>query len=66
MTTATQTQDIIEVDGDQLPVACPGPHTALWNMHPKVYLDVATSGYAKCPYCGAEYRLKAGAKVHAH
>jgi len=25
-----------------------------------VYLDVAHSGQAKCPYCGTEYRLKAG------
>ena len=32
----------------------------LWNNHPKVYLDVAKSGQAKCPYCGTAYALKAG------
>ncbi|MDX3906672.1 MAG: zinc-finger domain-containing protein [Pigmentiphaga sp.] len=54
---------IIEVDADELPISCPGPQTPLWNMHPKVFLDVATTGSAKCPYCGAEYRLKGGAKA---
>ena len=39
---------------------------ALWNGHPKVFLDVAKTGSAKCPYCGTEYALKAGAQVHAH
>jgi len=57
---------IIEVDADTLPLSCPGSHTPLWNMHPKVFLDIGTTGEAKCPYCGAEYRLKAGAKVHHH
>ena len=37
----------------------------LWNGHPRVYLDIAQSGAAKCPYCGTEYRLKPGEKVHA-
>ncbi|WP_298930832.1 zinc-finger domain-containing protein [uncultured Ramlibacter sp.] len=32
----------------------------LWNSHPKVYLDVAATGEAKCPYCGTVYKLKAG------
>ncbi len=39
----------------------------LWNSHPKVYLDVARTGEARCPYCGTVYRLKAGEKVaHGH
>ena len=39
----------------------------LWNSHPKVYLDVASTGVAKCPYCGTEYKLKAGEHVgHGH
>jgi uncharacterized Zn-finger protein len=39
----------------------------LWNSHPKVYLDIAKTGEAKCPYCGTVYRLKAGETVsHAH
>ena len=43
-------------------VYCPSPKAGmeLWNGHPKVYLDVARMGEAKCPYCGAVYRLKAG------
>ena len=38
----------------------------LWNSHPKVYLDVARAGEAKCPYCGTVYRLKAGEHFHGH
>lgn len=60
---ATTVQDIYEVDVDDLPVSCPGPQTPVWNLHPKVYLDVATTGSARCPYCSAEYRLKPGARV---
>ncbi|OWG13611.1 hypothetical protein KDK82_5038 [Delftia sp. K82] len=43
-------------------VFCPSPKAdmKLWNSHPKVYLDVAHTGEAKCPYCGTLYRLKAG------
>ena len=37
----------------------------LWNSHPKVYLDVARTGEAKCPYCGTVYRLKAGEMLRA-
>jgi len=66
MSTADTSQQLVEVDAHDLPVSCPGPHTPLWNMHPKVFLDVVDTGSAKCPYCGTEYRLKAGAKVHAH
>lgn len=48
-------------------IACPNPKAgmAVWNSHPKVYLDVASTGEAKCPYCGTVYRLKAGERVHA-
>jgi uncharacterized Zn-finger protein len=48
-------------------VFCPNPKQALWSNHPKVYLDVATTGQAACPYCGTVYKLKAGEKVgHGH
>ena len=52
---------------DQGGVFCPNPKAgmALWNTNPKVYLDVAHAGAAKCPYCGTEYRLKAGEHVAA-
>jgi uncharacterized Zn-finger protein len=37
-----------------------------WNTHPKVYLDVARAGSAKCPYCGTVYQLKDGEHFEAH
>ena len=48
-------------------VFCPNPKAdmKLWNSHPKVYLEMAHDGEAKCPYCGTEYRLKAGEHVAA-
>ena len=49
-------------------VFCPNPQAemAVWNSHPKVYLDVARTGQAKCPYCGTAYQLKAGEHVGGH
>ena len=49
-------------------VYCPSPKAdmKIWNGHPKVYLDVARTGVAKCPYCGTEYRLKAGEHFEGH
>jgi uncharacterized Zn-finger protein len=50
-------------------IFCPSPQTdmKLWNGHPRVYLDVAQSGAAKCPYCGTLYKLKAGEHApHRH
>ena len=50
-------------------VYCPSAKAdmKLWNSHPKVYLDVAKTGQARCPYCGTVYRLKAGEHVaHGH
>ena len=43
-------------------VFCPSPVADMktWNTHPKVYLDVARTGQAKCPYCSTEYKLKDG------
>lgn len=43
-----------------LPLACPMPEMHLWNSHPRVYLAIEPSGWAKCPYCGAEYTLERG------
>ena len=41
---------------------CPAPQAGMkiWNSHPRVFLDVARSGAAKCPYCGTVYQLKEG------
>lgn len=49
-------------------VFCPSPlaHMKIWNSHPKVYLDVARTGEAKCPYCGTVYALKAGEHFDSH
>ena len=50
-------------------VYCPSPKAdmKLWNSHPRVYLDVAKTGEARCPYCGTVYALKAGEVVaHGH
>jgi uncharacterized Zn-finger protein len=47
-------------------VFCPNPKMAQWSGHPKVFLDVATTGEGKCPYCGTVYRLAAGEQVHTH
>jgi uncharacterized Zn-finger protein len=40
-----------------LPLSCPMPNKDLWDAHPRVYLPIEKTGYAKCPYCGAEYVL---------
>ncbi len=44
---------------------CPNPRMPLWSNHPKVYIDVASTGEGRCPYCGTVYRLKAGEKLPA-
>ena len=49
-----------EVTLADLPLSCPMPGMQLWNSHPRVYLPVETTGWAKCPYCSAEYTLKRG------
>ncbi len=49
-------------------VYCPSPlaDMKIWNTHPRVYLDVAHTGEAKCPYCGSVYKLKDGEHFAAH
>jgi Zinc-finger domain len=75
MTTASapRTSAVVELSASDLNpqggVCCPNPlaDMTLWSSHPKVYLDVAHHGEAKCPYCGTVYRLKAGEVVaHGH
>ncbi len=45
---------------------CPSPLAGmeLHSSHPKVYLDLATTGQAKCPYCGTVYQLAKGEHLH--
>lgn len=60
-TTAKQvqsnTQNHYTVTIADVPLACPMPGTYLWNSHPRVFLPIEKSGWAKCPYCSAEYTL---------
>lgn len=44
-------------------VACPNPAMPLWSSHPKVYIDLSHEGAGRCPYCGTEYRLRAGETI---
>ncbi len=50
-----------EIGPDDLPLHCPLPGTTLWNSHPRVFIEVSSTGVGKCSYCGAVYRLKSGA-----
>ena len=65
----SEPQSVIEVAAADLlgpgVTPCPNPRMALWSNHPKVFIDVATTGEGRCPYCGTVYRLKAGEKVGA-
>jgi len=45
------------VTTDDLPLSCPMPGMHLWNSHPRVFLPIEKTGWAKCPYCSAEYTL---------
>ena len=65
-THAEQAEAVVALDGKDLPAFCPNPKMTLWSQHPRVYLDVAPTGEAMCPYCGTKYRLKDGAVVRGH
>ena len=43
-------------------IFCPSAKAGmqLWNSHPRIFLDVARTGEAKCAYCGTVYKLKEG------
>jgi uncharacterized Zn-finger protein len=50
-------QNHYDVTIEDLPLSCPMPQMILWNSHPRVYLPIEATGWAKCPYCSAEYTL---------
>jgi uncharacterized Zn-finger protein len=56
----------IVVSAKDLPLHCPTKEVALWCSHPRVFLDIAASGEAQCPYCGTHYSLKKGEKLAKH
>lgn len=60
------TQRLIEVTAEDLPLHCPMPSQRLWNSHPRVFLPVERLGEALCPYCGTLYRLKGGPAAGHH
>jgi uncharacterized Zn-finger protein len=47
-------------------VFCPNPNMSQWSSHPKVYLGLAESGHARCPYCSTVYKLKDGEHFSPH
>ena len=55
-------QGVRMVTRNDLPLSCPMPDAAVWNMHPRVYLPIEDEPdhEATCPYCGAKYRLSDG------
>jgi len=52
--------DPVFVTPKDIPVFCPNPGMPLWSSHPRVFLDIADEGEAKCPYCGTIYILRGG------
>ncbi|MEW6693888.1 Zinc-finger domain protein [Tepidimonas thermarum] len=72
MSTATSAPAVVELAARDLNahggIFCPNPKAgmALWNSHPRVFLDVAKTGEAACPYCGTVYRLREGERVAHH
>ena len=64
--TETQAPAVVDVAPGDLPVHCPNPQMPLWSSHPRVYLDVAATGEARCPYCGTQYRLQGGPSKGGH
>jgi uncharacterized Zn-finger protein len=65
MSQTPQSQSVVELDGKS-PAFCPNPNMPHWSSHPRVYLELDDHGAAKCPYCGTQYQLKAGAAVKKH
>ena len=69
MSTQTRKEAVVELVAKDLNanggIFCPSPKAdmKLWNTHPRVYLDVAQTGAAKCPYCGTVYKLREGEHV---
>ncbi len=58
MQTGHNTQRVVEVTADDLPLYCPTADMTLWNGHPRVFIPVDQTDEARCPYCGTLYRFK--------
>ena len=72
MSTQTRKEAVVELGAKDLNanggIFCPSPRAdmKLWNSHPRVYLDIAQTGAAKCPYCGTVYKLREGEHFGGH
>jgi uncharacterized Zn-finger protein len=64
--TGTNTLAPVVVKPSDLPAHCPNPGMPLWSSHPRVYLDIADTGLAMCPYCGTRYVLEGGPPKGGH
>jgi len=50
-------EGVILLTAHELPATCPNPKMARWNSHPRVFIDITTTGRGRCPYCGTQYAL---------
>ena len=72
MSTPARKETVVELVAKDLNanggIFCPSPKAdmKLWNTHPRIYLDLAASGAAKCPYCGTVYKLREGEHFAGH
>ena len=57
---------VVELSARDLPVFCPNPAMPVWNHHPRVFLEIETTGQTMCPYCGTVYRLRPGEVIKGH
>lgn len=47
----------VKITDKSQPLCCPPANMSLWNMHPKVYLELDADKQAMCPYCSTYYVL---------
>ena len=72
MNTPVRKETVVELVAKDLNhnggIFCPSPKAGmqLWSAHPRVFLEIAQTGGAKCPYCGTVYRLKEGEVAGGH
>ncbi len=63
-----QPRSLVEVSATDLVgpgvVYCPNPKMPLWSNHPRVFIEVLTTGEGFCPYCSTVYRLRAGENIY--
>ena len=64
--TSAAAADVVLIDPKELPAFCPNKAMPLWSSHPRVFLELESTGEASCPYCGTRYALAGGARPGAH